>query len=172
MLGSDGQIEASRPVTDDERRDVETHIRGEFIAGLIFQMKSTTYFDHRFKARRLSIHFAVEKDRLISHPLFWYCFAYLDVEAMAFADPVFVVPSIDVHEHAAPQLRGGTWSFNFGPSLEPDARDYWRKFQHSTKEVGRYVLHLLETQKPAPEPLLAAGSGQQLPEGVIWVRSR
>lgn len=110
MLGSDGQIEASRPVTDDERRDVETHIRGEFIAGLIFQMKSTTYFDHRFKARRLSIHFAVEKDRLISHPLFWYCFAYLDVEAMAFADPVFVVPSIDVHEHAAPQLRGGTWS--------------------------------------------------------------
>ena len=91
---------------------------------------------------------------------------------MAFADPVFVVPSIEVHQHASPELRGTTWSFNFGPSLEPDTKDYWRQFRHSTKEVGGYVLRLLQTQRPAAEPLLAAGSDQRLPEGVIWVRGR
>ncbi len=132
MLGSGGDLEVSKPVTDDERRDLETHIRGQFTPSLIFQVKSTTHVDHRFKARRLSIHFPVAK--------------------------------------ATPELRGDTWSFNFCPSLEPDARDHWRKYQHSTKEVGKYVLHVLRTQILAATPLLAAGSSEHLPEGVIWVR--
>ena len=123
MLGSEGALEVLAPVTDDERRDLETHIRGQFTPGFIFQVKSTTYLDRRFKARRLSIHFPVAKDRLISHPLFWYFFGYLDVDAMGFADPVFPVPSLEVHQHATPELRGDTWSFNFGASLEPDAND-------------------------------------------------
>jgi hypothetical protein len=172
MLGSDGELEVSAPVTDDERRDLETHIRGQFGQGLIFQVKSTTYIDHRFKARRLSIHFPVAKDRLVSHPLFWYFFGYLDVEAMGFADPVFPVPSEEVHQHANPELRGDTWSFNFAPSMEPDAKDYWRKYQHATNEVGAYILHVLRTQKRTVPPLLAAESPQQLPPGAIWVRPR
>ena len=172
MLGSSGDLEVLAPVTDDERRDLETHIRGQFTPGLIFQVKSTTYLDRRFKARRLSIHFPVAKDRLISHPLSWYFFAYLDLEVMAFADPVFPVPSLEVHQHASPQLTGETWSFNFGASLEPDAKDYWRKHQHPTKEVGRYILHVLRTQKPAATSLLTAGSVQELPPGSIWVSAR
>jgi hypothetical protein len=72
MLGSGGELEVMAPATDDERRDLETHIRGQFTRGFIFQVKSTTYLDRRFKARRLSIHFPVAKDRLVSHPLFWY----------------------------------------------------------------------------------------------------
>jgi hypothetical protein len=172
MLGSDGELEVSAPVTDDERRDLETHIRGQFRPGLIFQVKSTGYLDHRFKARRLSIHFPVAKARLISHPLFWYFFGYLDVVAMGYADPVFPVPSEEVHRHANPQLKGDTWSFNFAPSLEPDADDQWRKYQHATKEVGGYILHILRDQKLSPTPLFTAGSPQELPPGAIWVRAR
>jgi hypothetical protein len=170
MLGSDGDLEVSKPVTDDERRDLETHIRGQFTPSLVFQVKSTTHVDHRFKARRLSIHFPVAKIRLISHPLFWYFFGLLNLDAMGYADPVFPVPSEEVHRHATPELRGDTWSFNFCPSLEPDANDHWRKYQHSTKEVGKYIFQVLQTQKLAETPLLAAGSSQHLPEGVIWVR--
>src|SRR6266550_1721299 len=61
MLGSDGELEVMAPATDDERRDLETHIRGKFTPGFIFQVKSTTYLDRRFKARRLSIHFLLAK---------------------------------------------------------------------------------------------------------------
>jgi hypothetical protein len=172
MLGSDGELEVMAPTTDDERRDLETHIRGQFTRGFIFQVKSTTYLDPRFKARRLSIHFPVAKDRLVSHPLFWYFFAYLDVEEMGLADPVFPVPSLEVHTHASPELRGETWSFNFGASLEPDANDYWRKFQHSTKGVGKHILHMLQTQKLATTPEPALGSGPQLPAGAVWVSAR
>jgi hypothetical protein len=172
MLGSDGELEMSAAYTDDERRDLETHIRGQFTPGLFFQVKSTTYIEHRFKARHLSIHFPVAKERLISHPLFWYYFGYLDLAAMGYADPVFPVPSEEVHKHANPELRGETWSFNFAPSMEPDAEDHWRKFQHATKEVGGYILQVLRSQKLAGPPLLAAGSAQQLPPGVIWARPR
>ncbi|HEY4845325.1 MAG TPA: hypothetical protein VII89_06495 [Candidatus Dormibacteraeota bacterium] len=173
MLGSGGELEVLAPVTDDERRDLETHMRGTFTPGLIFQVKSTTYIDHRFKARRLSIHFPVAKDRLISHPLFWYFFGLLDLDAMAYADPVFPLPSEEVHQHANPQLKGDTWSFNFDPSLEADAEDHWRKFQHSTKQVGRYLLEVLRTrQHAAAAPLLPSGSALELPPGAIWVRPK
>jgi len=43
MSGSDGLIEVTAPVTDDERRDLETHIRGEFGRSLVFQVTSTRY---------------------------------------------------------------------------------------------------------------------------------
>jgi hypothetical protein len=172
MLGSDGELEVMAPATDDERRDLETHIRGKFTPGFIFQVKSTTYLDRRFKARRLSIHFPVAKDRLVSHPLFWYFFAYLDVEAMGFDDPVFPVPSLEVHTHASPELRDETWSFNFGASLESDADDYWRKFQQSKRDVGRYILHVLRAQRASATPLFGAGASQELPPGSIWVSAR
>jgi len=172
MLGSDGELEVTAPVTDDERRDLETHIRGQFTPGRIFQVKSTTYMEHRFKARHLSIHFSVAKSRLISHPLFWYFCGFLDLLAQGYADPVFPVPSTEMHQHANPQLKGDTWSFNFAPSLEPDAADYWRPYQHTTKAVGKYILHVLRNQKLSASPLLAAGWAQELPPGVIWVRAR
>src|SRR2546421_12877673 len=77
MLGSDGELEVMAPATDDERRDLETHIRGQFSRGLIFQVKGTTYLDPRFKARRLSIHFPGAQDRLGSPPPLWVFFRHL-----------------------------------------------------------------------------------------------
>jgi hypothetical protein len=47
MMGSRGELEVMAPTTDDECRDLETHVRGRFNAGTIFQVKSATYPDRR-----------------------------------------------------------------------------------------------------------------------------
>src|SRR3989442_11147499 len=81
MLGSGGELECMAPATDDERRDLEAHIRGQFTPRFIFQVKSTTYFDRRYRARRLSIHFSICKKPPVSHPPFFYFFAFLGIQA-------------------------------------------------------------------------------------------
>lgn len=86
--GSDGELECMAPKTDDEPARSEDAYPRSVTPGFIFQSKSTAYLDRRYRARRLSIHFPVAKSRLVSHPLFWYLFAYLDIEAMGFANPV------------------------------------------------------------------------------------
>jgi hypothetical protein len=60
---------------------------------LALQAKSTTHLAHRFKADQLSMFFSVPKDKLISHPNFWYYFGYFDMKAMGYRDPVFIVPT-------------------------------------------------------------------------------
>ena len=120
IITSDGMLEVALPLTDDDRRDMEIHMRGKFARSIAFQVKSTLHLAHRFKAYQLSMFFSVPKDRLISHPNFWYFFGYFDMKAMAFANPVFIVPSAEVHSHAAPHLDGDRWTFNFGASLDPD----------------------------------------------------
>jgi len=172
MWGSDGLIEVTAPVTDDERRDMETHIKGRFGPNLVFQVKSTTYIKRQYAARNLSIRFQVVKNRLISHPLFWYFFAYLDRVAMGFSDPVFIVPSEEVHKHAAPRLDGGKWSFNFQASLQVETHDHWRDYQVSTREVGRHVLHILKTLPAKLKVLAGAAADFPIPPGILWVKTK
>jgi hypothetical protein len=68
ILTSDGRLEVAVPLTDDDRRDMEIHIRGKFARSIALQVKSTTHLEHRFKAYQLSMFFLVPKDKLISHP--------------------------------------------------------------------------------------------------------
>jgi hypothetical protein len=171
MLGSDGELEVAAPLTDDERRDLEAHRRRHFTS-LAFQVKITTYLEHRYRARHFSIHFLVERDRLINDRRFWYVFAYLDLAAMAFSDPVFLVPSTEVHTHAVPHLRGNTWSFSFQASLAPAARDRWKPYQVATKDVGRRVLKLLaELPRTRPSRQLAA-LRRAMPPDTVWVKAK
>jgi hypothetical protein len=102
----------------------------------------------------LAIDFKVPKGRVVSSPYFWYCFAYLDKNAMAFGDPVFLVPSTEVHAHAAPRLRGDIWSFAFRPSMKSTSRDRWRTYRSAPKDVGKQVLQVLRKMpaKPAASP--------------------
>jgi hypothetical protein len=172
MIGSGGQIEVSSPMTDEERRDMEIHIRGRFGPGLAFQVKSTTY-RHRQRSRKayvINIHFTVRPERLISHPLFWYFLACLDLEAMAFVDPVFLIPSAQVHEHGSRVLKDGTWYYNVAPSLDSESNDLWHAYQCSPRAVGEHVLQILKNL-PLGVPV-AAKTAARLPAlpGVLWAR--
>ena len=66
ILGSDGQLEPAVPVSDDDRRDFEVHVKGDFRANLAVQVKSAIFLQHRFRSYNLAINFHVPKDRLIS----------------------------------------------------------------------------------------------------------
>lgn len=159
VLGSDGELEFSRPATDDDRRDADVHRRGDFSLDLGFQVKSAMEVNHPWASDRLHIRFTVLKDRLISHPLFFYFFAFLDLRIMRFADPVFIVPSAEVHQHAIPHLHGDTWHFDFDASLGPKAHDRWLPYRVDTLQVGKRILAIiqeLENSKsisPLPSPI-------------------
>ncbi len=172
MIGSGGQILVSSPVTDEDRRDMETHIRDRFGPGLALQVKSTTYRRRQGsrKAYLINIHFTVPQERLISHTLFWYFLACLDLEAMAFVDPVFLIPSAYVHEHGSRSLKDGTWHYNVRLSLDPQSNDLWHAYQCSPRAVGGRVLQILE-DLPLGQPVAAktAAGLPALPE-VLWVR--
>lgn len=160
IITSDGLLEVTLPLTDDERRDMEIHIRGKFAGSIAIQVKSTMHLRHRYKAYQLSMFFSVPKNRLITHANFWYIFGYFDIKAMAFASPVFVVPSAEVHKHAAPHLEGDRWTFNFSASLDPDSRDRWLPFRVQTHELGKRVIEILGTTAVAPASPLPAHVAQ------------
>ena len=171
IITSDGMLEVALPLTDDDRRDMEIHLRGKFARSIAFQVKSTAHLAHRFKAYQLSMFFSVPKDKLISHPNFWYFFGYFDMKAMAFANPVFIVPSAEVHAHAAPHLDGDRWTFNFSASLDPGSQDRWVPFRVQTHEVGSRVLDIFGNEqvrlRTSPLPAELAGL-----DGLVLVGQR
>jgi hypothetical protein len=147
IVTSDGRVEVALPVTDDDRRDMELHIRGKFARRVALQVKSTMHLEHRFKAYHLSMFFSVPKDKLINHPNFWYFFGHFGMKAMAYTDPVFIVPSEEVHTHAAPHLEGDRWTFNFSASLDPASRDHWVRWRTPAREVGSRVLDIFGNEQ-------------------------
>ncbi len=170
MIGSGGRIEVSSPMTDDERRDMEMHIRAEFGRHLAVQCKSTTYKEHRWKASRIIIPFRVAQARLISHPLFWYFFAFLDLKAMAFANPVFLVPSAEVHQHATRRVDGGTVFLHFEASLDPKSKDRWHTYQVAPEKVGERVLYILKNVPLKLAVSTEEAAGLSGIADVLWIK--
>jgi len=129
------------------------------------------HLDHRFKAYHLSMFFSVPKAKLVTHPNFWYFFGHFDINTLAYTEPLFIVPSTEVHKHASPRLDGDRWTFNFSASLDPDSHDHWRPNRVRTREVGSRVLEILQSQKadaataPLPADLGAV-------EGLVFVGHR
>jgi len=174
ILGGGGDLEAARPATDDDRRDAELHRRGDFNVGLGFQIKSAIEIAHTWDADLLHIRFGVAKDRLISHPCFYYFFAFLDPRIMRFAEPVFIIPSAEVHKHAMPHLHADVWRFDFHASLGPNARDKWFPYRVETLQVGQRILaiiHDLETSESLPPSLWGTigAAGQPDLSDLLWV---
>src|SRR6202521_5119915 len=118
MMGSNGRIELAPPLTDDERRDWELHVRGQYGFGLAVQVKSTMAL-HRLggNARYLGVYFQGRATRVVNDPLFWYFFAYLDPKLMRLADPAFLVPSTELHRRAEVGPHGAFRTFAFQASM-------------------------------------------------------
>jgi hypothetical protein len=148
MMGSKGRIELAPPLTDDERRDWELHVRGQFGFGVAVQVKSTMYLHTEGSVRpRLHTFFRVPIKHLVTSPLFYYFLGYLDPKLMRLADPVFLVPSTFFHKHANPVRHGAYMEFSFSGSMLPSSHDLWQPYQVNTLEVGEKMLKIMADLK-------------------------
>ena len=116
-LGTAGRLEAAAPLADDERRDFEIHIKGDYLRSLAVQVKSARNLFSWEGHKYLRIRFAVASARVVNHPRFFYFFAHLDLHAMVFTEPVFLVPSAVVHGHARP-IAGMRSAFLFAANMD------------------------------------------------------
>ena len=172
MMGSGGKIELAAPLTDEERRDFEIHVHGQYGSGLAVQVKSTLALKrHHAKARYLHIFLAVRTERVVNHPLYWYFIAYLDSKLMRFDEPAFFIPSNEFHKHASPSRRGNVSRFTFEASMEPEARDHWYPYRVGTLELGERVLEVMRDHKNGRDLSAQASKIPSLPD-VVWVRPR
>jgi len=172
MMGSHGRIEVASPLSDDERRDYEIHVRGQYGFGLAIQVKSTMALHRRGgNARYLNASFDVRATRLVNNPLYWYFFAYLDPKLMRFADPVFLVPSREVHEHAVPKRHGAFWTIHFRPNMEARTRDHWHPFRINTLELGGQVLEIMRDLRRRRDGLAERRTELLSAPDFLWVQA-
>ncbi len=141
-----GVLEVMLPMTDDERRDLETHIKEHFRLSLAIQVKASYVLYRLGRASRFQKSFVVRPERLIEDAFFWYFFGFMDLETMAFRAPVFLVPSHVVHAEAVHELRGGLIHFNFVASMDPSSKDRWRPYACDPAEVAGRVVKFLRAQ--------------------------
>ena len=144
MMGSGGKVEVARPLSDDERRDYEIHVKGLYGPGLAVQVKSTLALRrHSARTHYLNAFFVVRTGRVVNHPRYWYFIAYLDTNLMRLGEPTFLIPSKEFHERANPSRRGDQWSFSFQANMEPEARDKWYPYRVGTVELGKRALEIM-----------------------------
>ena len=163
MVGSGGKIELAKPVSDDEARDYEIHIRGQYGMGFACQVKSAMSLHKRSKnVRYINIFFDIAVERLVNSPFYWYFVAYLDPKSMGLADPTFLIPSEDFHRLAAPIQRDGKWRFSMAANMEAKSRDRWNPYRVRTLELGERVLEI-------SRDLSKLHPGAKLPAGLLAI---
>ena len=123
-----GALEVMVPMSDDERRDLETHLKQHFRLSLAMQVKATHVLYQHGRVSRLQKRFSVKRQRLIEDLFFWYFFGYMDLSTAAFGAPVFLVPSHVAHAEAEHQVCGNIVDFNFVASMAPSSKDRWRPY--------------------------------------------
>lgn len=146
-FGSGGLLEVMLPMTDDERRDIETHLKQRFRLSLALQVKARHVLVRRNRADLLSIRFDEKRDRLVADPFFWYFFGFMDLIEMQFRAPVFLVPSEVVHAFADPRAHGDLIRFTFDASMDPHSKDRWRPYACDPSEVAARVVRFLRAQR-------------------------
>jgi hypothetical protein len=167
-LGTAGRLEVAAPLSDDERRDFEIHIKGDYARGLAIQVKSARHLVSRGGNNYLNIRFAVANARVVKHPRFWYFFAHLDFRKMSFTEPVYLVPSAIVHAHARP-MAGSMSEFLFNANLSTHSTDKWTPYRLSISEVGPAVLRVISGLSVAL-PASAQVSKLTAVPGMVWVK--
>lgn len=142
-----GVLEVMVPMTDDERRDLEAHIKEHFRLSAALQVKASYVLYRLGRAPRFQKSFVVRPERLIEDLFFFYFFGYMDLETMAYRAPVFLVPSHIVHTEAVHELRGGLIHFNFVASMDPLSKDRWRPWACDPSEVAGRMVKFLRSQE-------------------------
>src|SRR5438445_3532617 len=165
-LGTAGRLEAAAPLADDERRDFEIHIKGDYLRSLAVQVKSARNLFSWEGHKYLRIRFAVASARVVNHPRFFYFFAHLDLHAMVFTEPVFLVPSAVVHAHAR-RMSATMSEFLFNANLGAHSTDKWTPYRLSITEVGPAVLSVL-SDLPVPLHASARVSKLSAMPGTAW----
>lgn len=139
-IGTGGQVEFAAPLTDEERRDYEIHIHGQYDFAPALQMKS--YLITR-AVEYLHVEFSIRSGRVVNDPLFWYVIGGLDLRKMGVAEPLFLIPSEVLHTRAAPRRRGSIWYFQLALSLDPKVHDKWEPYRVPTLDLGKKVLEIM-----------------------------
>lgn len=173
MLGSGGRIEVAAPLTDDERRDYEIHVRGQYGFGLAVQVKSVRNLrrNRGGKARYMHCMFPVRATRVVNNPYYWYFIAQLDIKLMRFADPVFLIPSAVFHKIADPQRKGAFWWFVMGANMEKRTRDKWEPYRVDTLKLGGLVLKIMRDLRRRGNFARPSAEILSLPDS-IWVQPK
>jgi hypothetical protein len=171
LMGSDGRLAIFWPMTDEERRDAEVHVRGKFGVSLALQVKSATHLQRHPRSSLFQISFTVPANRLISDPWFWYYIPLLSMSNMGVVDPQYLVNSTKLHEHAAPTLRGGVYRFRFQANTAVNSHDMWVPDRVNALDVGRRVLQIIDDLEKLPKAQRPAGEFH-LPPGVAVVRRK
>jgi hypothetical protein len=167
MMGSKGRIEMAPPLTDDERRDWELHIRGQFGFGVAVQVKSTMHIQTKGRVSPiLHCFFQVPIKHLVASPYFYYFLAYLDPKLMRLADPVFLIPSSVFHKYASPKRHGAYMQFTFMGNLTPNSHDRWRPYQVNTLDLGEKVLEIMADLRRHRIPVDQAAAILSMPDSL------
>jgi hypothetical protein len=151
-----GALEVMVPMTDDERRDLETHLKEHFRLSLAVQVKAAHVLYQHGRVSRLQKRFSVKRERLIEDLFFWYFFGFMDLATAAFRPPVFLVPSHVVHAEAVHEVHGNTVEFDFVASMSPLSTDRWRPYACDPAELAGRVVKFLRAQEG--NKLAATGS--------------
>ena len=142
-----GALEVMVPMSDDERRDLETHLKEHFRLSLAMQVKATHVLYQHGRISRLQKRFSVKRERLIDDLYFWYFFGFMDLATAAFRAPVFLVPSHVVHAEAVHEVHGNIVEFDFVASMNPSSNDRWRPYACDPAEVAGRVVKFLKAHE-------------------------
>jgi hypothetical protein len=165
-----GVLEVMVPMSDDERRDLETHIKEHFRLSLAIQVKACHVLYQHGPTSGLQKRFFVKRERLIEDLFFWYFFGFMDLETAAFRAPVFLVPSHVVHTEAVHQVRGNIVDFNFVASMDPSSKDRWRPYACDPSEVAGRVVKFLRAHERGKRASIGRASGSSIAQpGTILV---
>ncbi|TME30860.1 MAG: hypothetical protein E6I75_19820 [Chloroflexi bacterium] len=164
-----GMLEVMVPMTDDERRDLEAHLKEHFRLSFALQVKASYVLYGAGRAPRFQKSFVVRPERLIEDDLFWYFFGFMDLETMAFRAPVFLVPSHVVHTETVHELRGGLLHYNFEASMETKSRDKWRPYACDPAEVAGRVVKALRACEGDRNLKVGRGPSSVIEPGTILV---
>lgn len=150
LIQTDGRLEPRRPIPDDERVDFIVHPFRKFEPVLALQVKMSTRQRLYSRTRKIMVHLREKRERLISHPNFWYFLAPFEVEAAAFGDKVFLAPSTYVHQFATP-VDSTHVKIEIQASLEDWAKDRWVGFRFPLTELGQRLEALLASPPKVTE---------------------